>query len=60
MKIQNKMPRRFMIFDFQTKMPSVFSFKKGKGNNVKTLEVYNVKTLEVYNVKTLEVYHVKH
>ena len=26
-------------------------FQRGKGNNVKTLEVYNVKTLEVYNVK---------
>ena len=30
-------------------------FQRGKGTNVKTLEVYNVKTLEVYNVKTLEV-----
>ena len=34
-------------------------FQRGKGNNVKTLEVYNVKTLEVYNIKTLEVYNVK-
>ena len=37
----------------------VYFFQKGKGTNVKTLEVYNVKTLEVYNVKTLEVYNVK-
>ena len=31
----------------------------GKGNHVKTLEVYTVKTLEVYTVKTLEVYTIK-
>ena len=35
------------------------SHRGGKGNHVKTLEVYTVKTLEVYTVKTLEVYIVK-
>ena len=40
------------MFDFQRPNKSIyFFFQRGKGNNVKTLEVYNVKTLEVYNVK---------
>ena len=38
---------------------AIFS-QGGKGNRIKTLEVYRVKTLEVYRVKTLEVYRVKH
>ena len=43
-------------FQFSKQKCCVCSFlKRGKGTNVKTLEVYNVKTLEVYNVKTLEV-----
>ena len=51
------------IYDFQfnyfkTKYRVCSLFKRGKGTNVTTLEVYNVKTLEVYNVKTLEVYTV--
>ena len=40
-------------------MPNFSSRRGGKGNHVKTLEVYTVKTLEVYTVKTLEVYTVK-
>ena len=51
------MPRRFT---FQNKIPCIFSFQRGKGTHVKTLEVYNINTLEVYNVKTLEVYNAKH
>ena len=35
----------------------VLFLKKGKGTNVKTLEVYNVKTLEVYTGTALEVSH---
>ena len=50
------MPNQFII---QNKIPCIFSFQRGKGTCVKTLEVYNVKTLEVCNVKTLEVYNVK-
>ena len=37
-------------------MKTFSSCQGGKGNHVKTLEVYTVKTLEVYTVKTLEVY----
>ena len=48
---------RFSIF--KTKCHVCSLFEKGKGTNVKTLEVYNVKTLEVYTAKTLEVYNVK-
>ena len=43
-----------MIHDFRFSKQKcrVCSFsKRGKGTNVKTLEVYNVKALEVYNVK---------
>ena len=49
------------IHDIQfSKQNSVYSFfQRGKGTNVKTLEVCNVKALEVYNVKALEVYNVK-
>ena len=53
-------PKRYTMFDFQKQNKSIYFFQRGKGNNVKTLEVYNVKTLEVYNVKTLEVYSIKH
>ena len=53
------MPKRYTMFDFQKQNKSVYFFQRGKGNSVKTLEVYNVRTLEVYNVKTLEVYNVR-
>ena len=56
---KSKMPKRSTMFGFQKQNKSIYFFQRGKGNNVKTLEVYNVKTLEVYNVKTLEVYDVK-
>ena len=40
----------------KTKTPNFSSRRGGKGNHMKTLEVYTVKTLEVYTVKTIEVY----
>ena len=54
---------QFWINYLKTKCHLFFvsiSHRGGKGNHVKTLEVYTVKTLEVYTVKTLEVYTVKH
>ena len=59
-KYEQKRPddSRFSVFKAKLHVCSFF-FQRGKGTNVKTLEVYNVKTLEVYNVKTLEVYNVK-
>ena len=59
-KHKRKCPTNSRISDylFKNKTPSLFSFQGGKGNHVKTLEVYHVKTLEVYTVKTLEVQYV--
>ena len=58
-KYKTKCPDDSRFSIFKTKCCGCSHFKKGKGTNIKTLEVYNVKTLEVYNVKTLEVYTVK-
>ena len=54
------MPKRYTVFDFQKPNKSIYFFQRGKGNNVKTLEVCNVKTLEVYSIKhSLEVMYVQ-
>ena len=36
------MPKRSTMFGLQKQNKSVYIFQRGKGNNVKTLEVYNV------------------
>ena len=49
-KYKQNAPKIHDIWFSKNKTPCIF-FQRGKGTNVKTLEVYNVKTLEVYNVK---------
>ena len=57
--MKTKCPKDTRCLISKNKINPYIASQRGKGNNVKSLEVYNVKTLEVYNVKTLEVYNVK-